>query len=674
MVTERPASRGPGGEPGPTLQSIALYKHGVGAFQWSATAGADGTLIIPIPAQQIDDVLKSLLVLAADGSGVSSISYAADEPVQRQLRNFGVNLQDVQGMADLLARMVGATVRLRLGSDQLQGQILATEQFERQVDDRTVREEWLLLLTEAGAIERIDLAAVRGLEVIKGETAERLKAQLDLLLLARQLDVTHLMLRAQPGQKLSLSYVAEAPVWKMTYRLVVSDAGEPFLQGWAIAENTSATDWNEVSLALISGMPLSFTLDLRHPRFRTRPAAAIPEIEAIAPPVAEGAIASAPVAPAAEAFALSMADAGDIAPRGAAARMQKLRGARAFSGEALAAAPPPPTTARAIGDLFEYHLDQPITIPAQQAALLPVLAASIGGKTVSVYNAGVHPVHPLNAVRLVNTTALTLDAGPITVLRDDTYAGEALIDVIKPGDERLISYAVDLGCRVESQQHTGERRVIRVRIRRGVLHYDLRETATTTYQITSVTADSRTVVIEHPVRAGWDRPDPAPTETTASYHRYEVDVPPRQAIRWVVEDSHTVEEQTTLVSSSRDLIVWVIAQTGSDPRLRPVLEELASHFRLVSERMSIVQRIQAEIQTVTADQGRLSNNLQALGQGREERDLARRYVDELGRSEDRMNELRESHTRAQQELDQATATLHTFIDGLELDRPVGEAA
>src|SRR5919202_1132048 len=98
----------------------------------------------------------------------------------------------------------------------------------------------------------------------------------------------------------------------------------------------------------------------------------------------------------------------------AAAQQFGARAARTM-GRALAAAPPPPTTTRAVGDLFEYHLDHPVTIPAQQAALIPVLAVTIEGAAVSVYNATVHAAHPLNAVRLRNSTGLTLDAGPITV-------------------------------------------------------------------------------------------------------------------------------------------------------------------------------------------------------------------------------------------------------------------
>src|SRR3954451_16209294 len=262
--------------PGPILRSVTLYKHGMGAFHWTAVVGEDGTLALPVPSQQIDDVLKSLLVLAADGSSVASISYAADEPLQRQLSNFGVNLEHIGGFADLLSRMVGATVRFQVGGAPLEGQIIAAEVVDRYVQEKLIRDEWVLLLAN-GMIERIELGAVRGLEIVRGETADRLATQLDLLRTANQRDVVRLVFSAPPGTPLELRYVAEAPVWKMTYRVVLPVEGqaELFFQGWAIAENTSASDWNGVELALISGMPLSFTLDLRHPPFRSRPAASI---------------------------------------------------------------------------------------------------------------------------------------------------------------------------------------------------------------------------------------------------------------------------------------------------------------------------------------------------------------------------------------------------------------
>ena len=68
-----------------------------------------------------------------------------------------------------------------------------------------------------------------------------------------------------------MGYIQETPVWKTTYRLVLRDKEKPFLQGWAIVENTSEEDWNNVNLTLVSGRPISFTMDLYQPLYVPRP-------------------------------------------------------------------------------------------------------------------------------------------------------------------------------------------------------------------------------------------------------------------------------------------------------------------------------------------------------------------------------------------------------------------
>ena len=69
-----------------------------------------------------------------------------------------------------------------------------------------------------------------------------------------------------------MGYIQESPVWKTSYRLVLKDGEEPFLQGWAIVENTTEDDWNDVQLTLVSGRPISFLMDLYQPLYVTRPA------------------------------------------------------------------------------------------------------------------------------------------------------------------------------------------------------------------------------------------------------------------------------------------------------------------------------------------------------------------------------------------------------------------
>ena len=87
-------------------------------------------------------------------------------------------------------------------------------------------------------------------------------------------------------RELFVSYISEVPVWKSTYRIVVPKApGTPFLQGWAVVENTTDEDWRDVRMALVSGRPISFQMDLYQPLFVTRPIVE-PELFASLRPVA----------------------------------------------------------------------------------------------------------------------------------------------------------------------------------------------------------------------------------------------------------------------------------------------------------------------------------------------------------------------------------------------------
>src|SRR6185312_17325746 len=87
-----------------------------------------------------------------------------------------------------------------------------------------------------------------------------------------------------------IGYVVETPVWKTSYRLLLDDHGKlGKLQGWAIVENQTESDWNHVSLSLVSGRPISFVMDLYQPLYATRPNV-VPEMYAgLRPQVYEGA-------------------------------------------------------------------------------------------------------------------------------------------------------------------------------------------------------------------------------------------------------------------------------------------------------------------------------------------------------------------------------------------------
>ncbi|MBK8253051.1 MAG: DUF4139 domain-containing protein [Polyangiaceae bacterium] len=81
-----------------------------------------------------------------------------------------------------------------------------------------------------------------------------------------------------------LTYVTEAPSWKSSYRIVLGDKGKVTLQAWAIIDNTSGEDWENVKLGVGSSSALSFRFDLQSVRMVQRDTLQADSMFAMAPP------------------------------------------------------------------------------------------------------------------------------------------------------------------------------------------------------------------------------------------------------------------------------------------------------------------------------------------------------------------------------------------------------
>jgi hypothetical protein len=66
-----------------------------------------------------------------------------------------------------------------------------------------------------------------------------------------------------------------------------------------------------------------------------------------------------------------------------------------------------------LGDLFEYRLEDRVTIRKNQSALVPILQVPVRIEKVSLWNAALNSPRPLRALFLSNTSALTLDGGSL---------------------------------------------------------------------------------------------------------------------------------------------------------------------------------------------------------------------------------------------------------------------
>lgn len=301
-----------------------------------------------------------------------------------------------------------------------------------------------------------------------------------------------------------------------------------------------------------------------------------------------------------------------------------------------------------IGELFEYRISHPVTIQRNSSALIPILQNSVDGEIVSLYNQSVREEHPMNAVYLHNTSGLTLESGPMTIIENNTYAGEALMGRIKPNEKRFITYAVDLGCRVSVKEDESDEKAFLVEIANGEMRVHHKQTRTTTYTINNLSDRPKTLYIEHPYEKDekWELTKTAkPVETTEDFHRFKVSIPAGTTTQFAVSEALPDSDTYALSNITTNDIQLFVKSNYLTPAIKQALETIAN---LKTEMATLARQIaekQSEINTITRDQERMRENLRALGKSEEEKQLVQRYVSRISQGEDRLDTLRQEEKK-----------------------------
>jgi hypothetical protein len=631
------------------LTRVVLFTSGVGYFQREGTVSGSAGVDLYFKTGDINDLLKSLVVQDLDGGLVTGVTYGSRDPLARTLQSFAIDLTGNPGLAQILSQAQGEAVTL-VTSREITGTLVGVE--SRASGEHTA-DTFLNLLTPGG-MQSIDLAAVRELRFLNPRLQEELEEALSLLAESRSAEMKRVSvgLAGEGERRVRVGYILEAPLWKTSYRLVLGDEETHYLQGWAIVENTGDEDWREISLDLVSGRPVSFTMDLYRPLYVPRPRIE-PELYAsVAPQRYEEDLRSAARAPAAPAARLrdaeSLAMPEEAAGYGAGPGMS--RGVTA-AAEALEA-----------GNFFRYQIRHPVTIPRQESAMLPIVSGSVEGRRVSIYNQGVQAKHPLYGLKLVNSTGFDLMGGPLTVFEEGSYAGDALIDTLGAGAERLISFAVDLGTEVAVSARSAPETLLAVRIVRGSLVSSLSLRTESTYRLKNSDDRPRLVLVEHPLNPDWKLIAPAAAaETTRSSYRFPVELGPGESKELVVVQERLVDRSVLLTNLDDDRIAYFISAGSVSRQVKQALQGLAERKAALSAVVAERQQEERGVDTIHREQGRIRENMARLDR---DSDLYKRYVALLDEQEDRLaaalergEELRAREQRLREDLDRYLLSL-----------------
>ncbi len=643
------------------IRRVILYKHGVGYFERIGAVEGDGTFLLRFKAKDMSDLLKSLTVLDLGGGSIRTIAYDSTRTVEQQLGEYTFDLRTAQGLPAILDQMKGSEISLTVGQTELAGRLLSVEKRTEKTEGGGMIDRYRVsLLLSDGKVKSYDLSDVSQLQFTHTGLQKEMEKYLEILFSRHRRDEKQVQILATGKGKrdIFVSYVQEQPIWKVSYRIVNQKNEKPLLQAWAIVDNVSPEDWDQVELSLVSGLPVSFVQNLYDPIFVRRPEIQVEREAAAAPVLAKRAEQEVAYKLAAEAPKDRVFEARErvamSAPRPDIYSDMSRQAVQAVGEEA--------------GALFVYDIKEPVTIKRDRSALLPIVNARVEGERVGVYNESVRRDNPMEAIRIRNTTGLTLEGGPVTVIEGNTYAGEALISTLKPAEERHISYAVDLGTRVSAQRDKIPEQIYRVAIANGILtrHFKLRETKT--YSLQNLEDKAKTIVIEHPrQQSGWNLVDtPNPREETPNYYRFEVKVPsnkekPAKTEFKVTEESTRRTEYRLVEGLDGDQIVFLLQQRLIDDRTRTFLEQISAVRGQIADLKRKLEDLQNEQKKIFDDQTRLRSNLQSLAQSEEERNLRSRIVRQLNQQEDRIESIVKSVKDLQAQLTTKQSDLNRLV-------------
>jgi len=638
------------------IREVILYKHGVGYFERSGDLRAGETARLDFKASDMNDVLKSLTIVDRSGGVIGGVRYDAAEALDKRLQDFPFAIDRQASLAAFLDQMKGARLELRLGSDTVAGTIVSARTSKP--DEKAPERETVVLLVDTGEIRTFDLGAASSVKLSDPKLQGLLRDYLSVLSGARSKDRRSVYIDASGTgtRQLAASYMTPSAVWKSSYRLIFGPQAEATLEGWAIIDNTSGEDWSNVKLSVVSGRPISFITQLYEPKYVTRPFGELAENQAVAPVVLQGAIGGR-ADPANRPLVVNGLP--QAAARDALAESVRLK---SESGQASSIGST--TDTRDLGELFEYSFSSPVSVKQGESAMLPFLQQKIGARKLLIYMES-FGLHPMNAAELANSTGKTLDGGPITVYDANAYAGEALVETLKAGDKRLITYGVDLGARVTTAFDSSKANVREIHFARGVLTTRNAIQETKTYTIKNVDPGRKTVIIEHKQRPGYKLLDGKPSETTADAYRFEVIVGGNATEAFAVREERVYDQTMSISSLTPEVLATYLQNKSLSETGRRQLDQIAQKKRDIAANDGQLRQVQADLTSLTQDEERQRRNIESLRNVAGQQNLVQQYASQLAAAEVKLTGLRDQQSDLQRKKTSLEGELNTLIEKAE---------
>jgi chaperonin cofactor prefoldin len=617
------------------VQRVVIYKNGVAYVERAGPAPGAGSVMLSFRAEDMTDILKSMSV-SVDGGAVARVRFSTDESLEDKLKAFPFRIEAGRGMTPLLDALRGARIRAERGPDVVTGVIVSAQEVPATAQQPS--RDLVTLLEDNGSFNTYEVLSLNRLRFEEPKLQQQMADYLRIVAEARnqELRSVSIDLTGSGAKRLSARYMAPMPVWKSSYRILFPETGRPVLEGWAVVDNTSGEDWSNVSLALVSGKPVSFLTNLYAPVHVERPFVELPGISAVGPITYESqmrsqvAIADAgrAVAGSAPSGFISAAPAPSMMRSKSMAETVEVTAEASVARESVIA-----ETAKGIeaGALFSYEFPGRVNVRKGESVMLPFLQTPVSATRLLIYSDRQSVKnHPMLAFEMDNDSGLTLDGGPVTVFDGGEYAGEALFETTVKGEKRLLSYGVDLGTNIRLEPSSGTRNIQQVKIQRGVMTVSLRMRTNLKYSASNMDARAKTLLVERPVVRNYEVVSPQPVAKTSTANRFRVELPANGAAQIEIVEEYPHTDIVQLRNMNENALLVYSRNSTISQAVRQALEAIIAKQREIARTQQELSDAEKRLSTLNNSMERVRRNMGSLNSVRGQETQVQKLAQELG--------------------------------------------
>ena len=663
------------------VKRMVLYKHGVGYIERAGKIKNKKEVKLSFKKELMNDILKSLLIFSKGKGKVTGVSYETPEDISKLIEEKAIRVPEKDAAVGLFRQLKGYEVELKTNTEKLTGKILGTQEpplvREQQFNidfGKELEKPIVVVKTKEGNIRNIIIDKITEYKILDPEAVEDLEYFLDAVTSERKKNVKAVRVFLDGGDtELNLSYIMQIPSWRVSYRLVNdsdndSEQGNKpkqsnaLIQGWGIIDNQLDEDLLDVNMSLVAGKPISFIYDLYTPPEVKRPLvkeqlrgvsapielesgleeyeefeegekveeALFDEVMAGAEPELEGEArmlrlhkrALAP-APSPAAFALS----------------EQAAQEPGISAKAISDSLNVQTKSLEMGEFFKYDITQPVTVKRGQSAMVPIIQTNIECTKEHVYNVLKMPKNPMVTLRIKNNTGMVLERGPVVVVDNGTYVGEAILPYTIPLGENHIAYSVDMSVNV-IEDYSTKNEFKSIEIKDGYMYRIEDETITVEYKIENKNKKPVELIIEHMKDPDYELvKTEKPIEETESYYRWKCYVKGKAQNKFKVRLGKSLRSSESIRTMSLSTAEWNFNKKYINKPTFEFLKEVID-LRLEIDKLDrSVRKLDEERKSIFDEQQRIRENLKSLSNSGDEERLRNKYVATLETQENRLNKI-----------------------------------